>query len=72
MNKQEATEYIKAVGHSAETTGYNAETAEYMLKGLPDPFDMEVDEMPDSVYDTIMDGVFEVAYMMKSIVGGEF
>ena len=65
MNKQEATEYIKAVGHSAET-------AEYMLKGLPDPFDMEVDEMPDSVYDTIMDGVFEVAYMMKSIVGGEF
>jgi len=62
MDKDEAIEYIKAVGHSTET-------AKYMLKGLSDPFDMEEDVMPDSVYDTIVDGITEVSYRMSELMG---
>ena len=64
MKKTEAMQYIEAVGHGPET-------AEYMLKDLPEPFDMEEDEMPDSVYDTIVDGMVEMAYLMGYVSDGE-
>lgn len=65
MYKADAVKFISVVGHGTET-------ANHMLKDLPDPFDMEEDVMPDSVYDTIVDGMIEMAYMMsdiKAIVG---
>lgn len=60
MNKDTAIEYIRAVGHSTET-------AEYMLKDLSDPFDMGGDDLPDSVHDTIVDGMEEMAQLVMEM-----
>lgn len=64
MKKQHAIEYIEAVGHSKET-------AEYMLKDLPEEFALDDEDIPDSVYDTIVDGISEVTNRMFGYTGDE-
>lgn len=55
MNKTEAIRCIKAAG-------YNAETAEAVTKDFPESFSMGDADIPDSVFDIIIDGMIEIMF----------
>lgn len=63
ITKTEAIEYIRAAGNDVGI-------AEYMLRNLPNSFDID-DIVPDDVYDAIVEGVAELSYSAHVLFNGE-